>query len=162
PLLGSTLADLYALLQRDADQLALRGLNITSIDRLFQFEVSKANDLPALPVPALAADLSFPAPGLPFLFARQYGSSIDQRYRVGRLGRGWVDDFDMSLTKDATTGVVTIHSGHAHRSFGKDIEGAYHGDDGDFATLTEAGGAFVLREVTGEVTAFRGDGMLDY
>ena len=76
PLLGNTLADLYTLLRRDADQLAQLALATnspelftTSIERLFKFELRKANDLPAVPVPAGTVDLAFPAPGLPLVFA---------------------------------------------------------------------------------------------
>ena len=47
---------------------AYLGHNINSIARLFQFELGKANDLPAVPVPAAAVDLAFPAPGLPLVF----------------------------------------------------------------------------------------------
>ena len=91
PLLGDTLADLYALLQRDADQLALLGVSINSIDRLFEFELRKANDLPAVPVPAAAVDLSFPAPGLPLVFARGLRRldcpALSPRTARARLGR---------------------------------------------------------------------------
>src|SRR5262249_48644530 len=122
------------------------------------------NQVPALPVPAAAVDLSFPAPGLPLVLTREYGGAIDERYRVGRLGRGWGDLFDLSLEKDATTGVVTILSGDARRGFGTDkgSEGVYRGEPGEFATVTEAGGAFTLHEPNGELVVFRSDGLLDY
>lgn len=169
PRLGNTLADLYTLLRRDAEQLALLGSTTGSpgmftndIDRLFKYELRKANDLPAVPVPAAAVDASFPAPGLPLVFARGYGASIADRFHVGRLGRGWTDNFDLFLTKETDADVVSIQQGHGTRVFAKSQTGAYFAMPGDFATLTEAAGVFQVREVSGEVTAFRGDGRLDY
>ncbi|MHB8954814.1 MAG: RHS repeat-associated core domain-containing protein [Pirellulaceae bacterium] len=162
PVLGNTLADLYALLQNDARQLAVLGHNINSVSRLFQFELRKANDLPAVPVPASAVDLAFPAPGVPLLFARDFGASIAQRFHVGRLGRGWVDNFDISLTNDASTGVVMVQQGFSLRPFAKQADGTYGGLRGDFGTLIEVGRGFQLREKTGEVIGFRADGLLDF
>src|SRR5262249_23658217 len=98
----------------------------------------------------------------PLLFARDYGASIAQRFYLGRLGRGWVDNLDVSLTNDASAGIVTIHHGSATRLFGKDDNGSYVGIPWDFGTLTHAGGALRLREKTGEVIAFRVDGSLDF
>ena len=46
--------------------------------------------------------------------------------------------------------------------FAKDKTGAYYGMPGDFATLTELGGTFQLRQQTGAVISFRADGRLDY
>jgi YD repeat-containing protein len=162
PQLGNTLADLYALLYRNSDQLALLNIHTRNVNRLFKYQLRKANDLPAVPVPAVAVDLSFPAPGLPLVFARDFGASIADRFHVGRLGRGWVDNFERSLENDAAAGVVSIRQGHGTRTFAKDNTGAYYGMPGDFATLTEVAGAFQLREKSGEVVRFRADGRLDY
>src|SRR5262249_21790529 len=157
------------LLQNDARYLAELALATNSpdlftnsVERLFMFELRKANDLPAVPVPAAAVDLSFPHPGLPLVFARDYGASIAQRFHRGRLGRGWVDNFDISLTNDTQFGIVTIHQGYTTRLFGKEADGSYVGIPGDFGTLTEVNGVFRLREKTGEVIGFRADGSLDF
>src|SRR5262249_43909437 len=131
------------------------------VDRLFQFELRKADDLPGLPVPAAAVDLAFPSPGLPLAFGRDFGASIAQRFHLGRLGRGWVDNFEITLTNDGSGGRVNIHEGTTFRLFTKDIEGAYVGLPDDFATLTAVGGGFRLREQSGEVIDFRGDGLWD-
>ena len=138
------------------------GHNINSVSRLFQFELRKANDLPAVPVPVAAVDLFFPAPGLPLVFAGLRPSLDRPALHVGRLGRGGVDSIDISLTNDAIAGVVMIRQGRALRPFGKDKAGAYHSLSGDFATLTEVNGVFQLREKTGEMTGFRADGSLDF
>ena len=162
PVLGDTMAAYYALLKKDQSYLAQLGVRTNSIDQMYHFELSKANDLPAVPVPAAAVDLAFPASGLPLVFGRDFGDSIVQRFRIGRLGRGWVDNFDISLTNDTAAGVVTILQGFTPRLFAKTAAGIYQGLPGDFATLTESGGGFELREQSGELTRFRSDGMLDY
>ena len=158
-LVGDTLADFYALLSDDAKALRV---TTNSVSELTEFELRKANDLPALPVQAGGVDLAFPAPGLPLAFGRSFGSSIAQRYHLGRLGRGWVDNLDMSASTDASTGLVTIRQGATLRFFAHMPDGSYLGWPGDFATLTQVSGAFRLREASGEVTAFRADGLLDY
>jgi RHS repeat-associated protein len=163
PQLGNTLEDFYALLSGDFRALGRStGLAVRNVPRLFDFEMRMANDLPALPVPAGGLDLAFPAPGLPLAFGRSFGASIAGRYYVGRLGRGWVDNLDTSASADADTGLVTIRQGGSLRLFGLKPDGSYSGIPGDFATLTLEGGAFRLREASGEVVAFRTDGQLDY
>src|SRR5262249_18556070 len=88
--------------------------------------------------------------------------SIAQRYHLGRLGRGWSDNFDVSATADSGTGFVTIRQGDSWRFFARNPDGSYVSWPGDFATLTRVSGAFRLREASCEVTAFRADGLLDY
>jgi RNA polymerase sigma-70 factor (ECF subfamily) len=80
------------------------------------------------------------AVGMALLFVRDYGASIAQRYRVGRLGRGWIDNFDISLTNDSANSLVTIHYGHTHRPFLKDKTSAYSSLPGDFAYTPETAG----------------------
>ncbi len=163
PQLGDTLEDFYALLSGDFRALGRwPGLEVRHVARLFAFELRMANDLPALPVPAGGLDLAFPAPGLPLAFGRSFGASIAARYYVGRLGRGWVDNLDISASADPDTGLVTIRQGGSLRLFARMPDGSYMGVPGDFATLTMAGGAFLLRETGGAVMGFRTDGQLDY
>src|SRR5215471_8926280 len=82
------------------------------VNQMLTFEISKANV--QWPVPGMegAVDLSFPASGVPLQFARTFlGSSITGRFRLGRLGRGWVDAFDISAIADSTTHVVSVQQG---------------------------------------------------
>ena len=60
------------------------------------------------------------------------------------------------------TGIVTIRQGYTHRPFAKDDDGAYHGAARRFRHAHRGGRRFQLREKTGEVIAFRSDGMLDF
>jgi RHS repeat-associated protein len=159
---GTSLANFYSLLQGDANQLAQVGDFTREIGDLFRFELEKAaDDLPALPVAGPSVDLYLPAPALPLAFVRSFGSSIPDRYRFGRLGPGWTDNFDISATQDAT-GLVTIREGNDYRFFARASDGTYTGFPGELATLTSVNGALHLRETDGTVVAFRPDGSLDY
>jgi RHS repeat-associated protein len=162
PIVGNTVADLYSVLRTDWPQLAQVGDFTQNIGPLIRFELEKAaDDLPGAPVIGPSADLSLPAPGLPLAFVRSFGSSIPDRYRAGRLGPGWTDNFDISATQDSM-GLVTIREGIDHRSFAHEPDGSYTGFPGDSATLTSVNGVFRLRETDGTVLAFRPDGSLDY
>src|SRR5262249_28312550 len=102
PIVGNTVADLYAVLRNDWPQLAQLGDFTQDLDPLIRFELEKAaDDLAAAPVIEPSVDLSLPSPGLPLIFTRSFGAGIIGRYRVRRLGRGWVDNFDMSATSDS-------------------------------------------------------------
>src|SRR5262249_43770242 len=138
------------------------GVFTNNISRLTTFELNKANNMPSLPALVPAADLAFPAPGLSLVFGRSFRQSITQRYHLGRMGRGWADNFDISATTDTSTGFVTIREGDIFRYFTRNSDGSYVSSPGDFATLTQVSGAYRLREASGEVTAFRTDGLLDY
>ena len=135
---------------------------MTAIDRLFNFEIQKANNLPAVTSPAAAVDVVFPAPGLPLLFGRNMRDTIAGRYQLGRLGRGWTNNFDTSIREDPITHLVTISQGGGGRFFKRQVDGSYRGAAGEFATLTKANGAFQLRETSGAFTAFRADGLLGF
>lgn len=167
PRLGDTLADFWRLLTADSEKLAASGVQLTSISGLLDFEIQKANNLPALPLPTTAADVAFAAPGLPLLFGRSRMETIAGRYQLGRLGRGWTDNFDASIKEsphheDPNASLVTISAGGRMRFFASEPDGSYQGATGEFATLTKVNGIFRLRETTGTVTAFRADGLLDY
>jgi RHS repeat-associated protein len=161
PLLGNTLADLDILLQNDADALRQQGVFTNDVGRLLRFEISKANDEQPSPILAQVTDLAFPGPGLPLVFTRTFQSSVVGRYARGRLGRGWVDNFDISATTDSS-GLVTIHEGPLSRFFAPLPDGTYIGPLGEFGSLTRVNGAFQLREPNGLLIAFRTDGSLDY
>lgn len=158
---GNTLADLYTVLADDQRALAAQGVDANDIARLINFELQKANNQPPLPLVPSAVDLVAPAPGLPLAFGRSARQTIAQRYHVGRLGRGWSDNFDISISTDAN-GLVTLRQGDLLRRFARRADGSYAAPPGEFASLTQSGGAFQLREPTGEIVAFQPDGSLDY
>ena len=161
PRVGNTLADFYRLLQSDADALARVGDATTDIHDLLRLELEKAaNDVPAMPGSA-SVDLALPGPGMPLLFMRTAGTSLFDRFALGRLGRGWTDNFDVSIRTN-TQGLVAIQAGNAVRFFGKLADGSYAGFPGELATLTAVSAGWQLRETDGSLTAFRQDGALDY
>ena len=85
------MADYWRLLTTDSEKLAAVGDNVSEIHDLYNFELKKADNTPAEPVPAAAVDIAFPPPGLPLVFSRSLKDSIAGRYSLGRLGRGWSD-----------------------------------------------------------------------
>ncbi len=161
PRLGETVADFWALLTNDSEKLAVVGDSVVDIHRLFSLELQMANNMPAVPVPASAVDVAFPEPGLPLVFGRGLGETLTGRYRQGRLGRGWTDNFDISILADATTGTATLKQGGIVRYFGRLADGSYESLPGDSGVLSKVSGAFQLRESSGDVTKFRPDGLLD-
>ncbi len=163
PQLGETLSDYYQFLS--TTKLKLRDATdelVNSIDRLFSFELQRANNMPAVPVAATAVDIAFPAPGLPLVFGRSFGATLTGRYHQGRLGRGWTDNFDFSISEHATSGTATLRQGGIVRYFGRRPDGSYESVAGDFGVLSKMNGVFQLRETTGEVMGFRPDGLLDF
>jgi RHS repeat-associated protein len=163
PRLGGIVGDFYALLGKDAGALATVGIKTNRINRLFRFEIAMANNQLPVWTTSSALDAAFPAPGMPLQFARTFlGSSIAGRYRLGRLGRGWVDSLDISAVTDTVTKRVTIQQGPLKRIFARNQDGSYTATPGDFGALTQPGGIYQLREKTGLVTVFRTDGWLDY
>jgi len=159
--LGGTLADFLNLLDRDEIALARLGVRGVEPNRMVEFELLKANGQMSVPVPSGAIDTAFPAPGLPLVFGRSFASTIAGHYRLGRLGRGWVDNLDISISEDSI-GQVTVRTGAAFRFFYRQDDGSYRAIPGDRGTLAKVNNAFQIREASGEMTAFRSDGLLDY
>jgi RHS repeat-associated protein len=158
---GSTMGDLQSLLGANATYLSLIGENVSDVSRLLAFEFSKASAGLLGPVLASAGDVSFPAPGLDLSFNRVSLQPIDGRYRLGRLGRGWVDNWDISLVTDAQQN-VTVRRAATSRPFTRQADDTYQGTPGDPGRLSLVNGVFTLREGDGSITGFRADGALDY
>jgi YD repeat-containing protein len=158
---NNTLADYYLSLTADAAGLIKSGVSTHDVSRLFSFEVQKADDQLALADIPGAVDAATPAPGLPLVFGRTFGQSVTGRYHLGRLGRGWVDSFDISASVNGK-GAVTIRQGDSLRSFGPVTGGFLAINPGDTGALTVVGGAYHLREKDGLLTVFRTDGLVDY
>jgi RHS repeat-associated protein len=161
PRLGGTVGDFYTLLGLDGAALNNIGVQTTRINRLFSFEIKKANNEFPFPILDTAVDLASPAPGMPFAFARSFQSTVVGRYNLGRLGRGWVDSLDVAAVTDSS-GLVTIRMGAVTRYFTRLADGSFAGPEGENGTLTLVNGSYQLHEQGGGVTAFRSDGLLDY
>ena len=161
PRLRGTVGDFYTLLGLDGAALLNVGVSTRSVHDLFAFEIKKANN--DVPFRALDAtvDVAFPASGIPLIFGRSFQSTVIGRYDLGRLGRGWVDMFDISAVTESS-GLVTIRQGSVSRYFARQPNGTFAGAPGEYGTLTVVNGAYQLREKNGTMTAFRADGSLDY
>src|SRR5262249_47656983 len=125
------------------------------------FEMLKADA--ALPSPTLSGDVdaAFPTPGLSLVFGRQFYQSISGRYRMGTLGRGWVSNWDINATTDAS-GDVNVSDAGVPRTFTMQPDGTFLALPGDHGTLLLTEGVYQLRETDGTITRFRADGKLDY
>ena len=161
---GTTWGDYVRMVNANARYLAKLGQTVTDIRDLLAFEVMQASGLSLSSTLASAVDAQEQTPGLPLAFTRNFGAEIPSRFSLGRLGRGWSDNWDWSLSV-ATDGTVTIRGpSGTRRIFQPDSRGtAYFAETGDTATLSAlGGGAFTLTEGDGMLRAFRTDGKLDY
>jgi RHS repeat-associated protein len=167
---GATATTYLTAIRNIATYLAAVGSPIRNADVLLGYMVQQADR--SIPGNTLfqATDASFPSPGLSLDFTRSFPTSVGGQYRLGRLGRGWVDNWDITLTSESgstppTDGTsVFLHIGGAAREFAPTnasttIYIPVLGGEED--VLTFDGTRFVLTEHEGAVTAFRTDGQLD-
>jgi RHS repeat-associated protein len=162
PRMGHTLADFYSVLMDDSRALSSAGDFTTEVHELLHFEIEKAaNTMPALPL-AGGTDLAITRQGPPLMYGRTLGVSLFDRFREGRLGIGWTDNYDLSVTTDAN-GLVTVQAGSIVRFFGKLDDGSYVSFPGETGKLTAiAGGGLELRERNGTATGFLANGDFAY
>ena len=159
--MGATTADMLRVLSEDAAYLAQYG-NLTYDARLLLgFEMAKARGLlTAQPVLASALDAYSAASGLPLSFGRSLSSSLDLRFRLGPLGRGWVHPYEIALTHpDAGTVIVMAAGGGGH--YFTNAGGGWQASPGDYTTLeSQADGGFVVRGKDGAAQRFNATGQL--
>jgi RHS repeat-associated protein len=158
---GTTTGQFQQLLGAQATALGEVGEPTPDVGRLVEFALQQANGGIAGVALAADTDVSHPAPGLALVFQRQYLQTIAGRYRTGPLGRGWVDNWEISAGTDSL-GNATIAEGPALRFFTKQADGSYRAAPGDHGTLSLVNGAYMLREPNGTLLAFNPDGTLDY
>jgi RHS repeat-associated protein len=169
---GNTWGGYIQALDDNATQLAKLGENITDIPDLLSFIVQQASGLTVVHTLAGAVDAQMVVPGPALLFRRTFTTDLSDHYRLGRLGRAWFDNWDITLTvtNDTPTsqpGTVTILGpGSSCRVFQPDSRNAasyFTALQGDTGILTSlGGGAYLLTEANGSQTAFRSDGKLNY
>jgi RHS repeat-associated protein len=85
--------------------------------------------------------------------------TISGRYLLGPLGRGWVDNWEVSLTIDGQ-GNVTVFDAGQDRFFMLDPDGSYQDDPGDYGQLALNNGVYTLREKHGTLLTFDTQGNL--
>ena len=110
---------------------------------------------------ASAVDASVPTPGLPLTFTRVYGESIDSRYRLGSLGRGWSDNWDIRAVEIGERRRDDLWPAGRHPHVRKRRKRRLSACLGDTGRLEVVNGAFRLTEADQTVWQFRSDGLLD-
>src|SRR5262249_9311298 len=108
---GSTIGQMQATLDGNATALGLQGRRTHDAARLLGLQLLDADADEAIPILAGATDVSFPGPGLDPIFSRQFLEPIDRRYALGRLGRGWTDNWDISASTDSSGNVTVLEDG---------------------------------------------------
>jgi RHS repeat-associated protein len=134
-----------------------------TMDQILAFAVAQAAEAGPVSTLASSIDAYAPAPGIPLVFGRVFGQSIQSRYNLGALGQGWSHNWDFSV-QTLTNGDAVVHGpAGLTRYFKKGATaGTFSPLPGDYGTLTSSGGAYKLTEKSGLVTQFRTDGLLDY
>ncbi len=162
---GTTWGNYVTMLNDNAHYLAKLGQTVTDVSDLLAFEIMQARGLNLSSTLASGMDGQVQAPGLSLSFTRSFGSDIPSRYALGRLGRGWSDNWDYTLSKASDGTVTIIGPNGSRRVFQPDSRDASHyfAGVGDIGVLTPlSGGGFSLTEGGGTVYVFRSDGNLDY
>ena len=156
---GTTVAQFHTRMDIDANYLSQFGDYEYDLSNLVSFELLQADD--SLPVPTLSSvvDTNSPAPGIPLTFSQEYSQPISGRYRLGPLGRGWVDNWEISLAVDSQ-GNVTISEDGQELLYTPTSNGSFQGLPGDFSQLTLNDGVYSLREQDGTALTFNAQGNL--
>lgn len=162
---GPTWGDYVRMLNDNAQYLHRLGQRVTDIRDLLGFEVMQASGLSVTRTVASAVDAQVQTPGLPLTFTRSFSTDIPSHFTLGRLGRGWSDNWDRSLSKAADGTVTILGPGGSRRVFKPDSRtaGRYFAPAGDASVLTPiGGGAYTLRESDATIYTFHSDGKLNY
>ncbi len=142
---GPTWESYRQALISDAAYLDGHGIRAYSVSQLFAFEVMKATGGVA-PRSVLAdeKDVVLPTPGLALEFERIAPFSLEHRFRLGPLGRGWYHNFEYYLQHGSDAGSMVLEGpGGEKRQFTKymylepDDMTLYRGSAADAATLTK-------------------------
>ena len=160
-LAGNTWAEYLHMLDRQANLLAQGGTPTYDLRDLFGAALSQASAGGLRQTLAASVDASASAPGLPLAFSRFALSSLEQRFTIGPLGRGWSHNFEYSLAKADDQTVVVRAPGGGGRRFMLGADAAWKASAGDYGMLlAQAGGAFTLAEKDGLLLSFDANGRL--
>ena len=151
------------MLDDNASYLGRLGQRVVDVSELWNYELMQSNAFGFLDPIAVATDDVVESPGIPLSFSRTFDPSITGRTHLGRLGRGWSDNWDYSLSQSSDGTVVVRSPGGSLRMFQPDVRGGYLASTGDFGRLVEVtANVFTLTEPDGTIHAFNSDGTLDY
>ena len=160
--LGTTWEDYSRALAADAMYLAAHGSRVHDINQLFQFEYLRARAAmhPRVTL-ASSLDVAISAPGLAITFQRELSQLIDQRFRLGPLGRGWSHNYEIRLLQLSASEALILGPGVQERRFTKHGTPTWSSGPGDTGALSDLpGGGFRLREKDGTTRTFDSAGLL--
>lgn len=156
---GATWADYEWALGAQAAYLARYGRPVNSGRELFSALLSNASNLgPGQPL-AEAVDAMAPTRGLPLRFARFAPNSLDGRFRLGPLGRGWAHSYEYQLSRPDSAMVIIRSPDGSARQFIRS-GGGWEALFGDQGALSELSGGFELREPGGLTWRYSSTGAL--
>ena len=159
---GDTWGDYARMLGENMNYLYTVGQEVTDVGDLLGFEVQQASATWPYGTLAGDVDVSKPTPGIALGFARVYGQSIESRYKLGPLGRGWIHNWDV-YAEELSNGDVTIHGpGGSEYRFQKIGSNSFRPTSGNHDALTFSGGMYSLTEQNGTIWQFRTDHLLEY
>jgi RHS repeat-associated protein len=168
---GGTSDTYFAALRNAATYLAAVGTPVRDASALLGYLMGQADAVPPGSTLYQVTDVAFPSPGLSLDFTRGFLQSVSGHYRLGRLGRGWVDNWDITLGNEfggpprSDFGDNILHIGGTNREFAPVDDSphtTYRPIGGGEDVLAFDGNRFVLTGHDGTVVAFRPDGQLDY
>ncbi|HEX3150377.1 MAG TPA: RHS repeat-associated core domain-containing protein [Gemmataceae bacterium] len=159
-MVGKTSDSYFTALRNAATYLATVGTPERDASVLLAYLIQLADAPQPSPVFTSAIDASFPSAGLSLVFQRDFLETVHGRYRVGRLGRGWVDNWDISISEFNQNEI--IHVGDTDFEFIPAGNNTFKTSDGDRGLLVQQGSQFIWTDDNGQITAFRSDGQLDY
>jgi len=135
--------------------------NTYDVNTLLQFEIAKASaSINPRSTLAVAQDVYMPTPGLPLTFARFAPLSIENRFRIGTLGRGWAHSYEYTVTTEGNEKVIINTPGGYSRIFQCLDDVRYIGLTGDSGTISYETGSVILREKDGMTWRFNSEGNL--
>ncbi len=158
--MGTTVGEFQRVMAANATYLSSLGTYTPDLERLLALEYNSADGTLAGRTLAQAVDLSVPAPGFDLTFHRWYVQSIHGRYALGRLGRGWVHEWDREIVSLAD-GVEMVRWADAARYFYRSGD-SYVAVPGDNGVLTKVGNALTLTELDGTITRFLPGGKMEF
>ncbi|MBE2259307.1 MAG: RHS repeat protein, partial [Rhodobacteraceae bacterium] len=186
---GGNWTGYLAALNENATYLGGLGAATSEISRLFGFELRQAEGLSPIRYLAATTQAAMPAPGPDLVFSQAFAQPISRRYELGPLGRGWANNWQLSLATepDGTvkitdmTGTPRIFQSDRRPYFAPAVAAAllvlppgpvanpipsnthYSAASGDQGRLTAyVDGSYMLTEADGTQYYFRANGKLEF
>ncbi len=163
-MVGTTVGDYVQMLDNNATYLSELGQYVSDPMRLLGFEFSQTTNALLGAYTVTSVDAVAPSNGISLMFARSFQQTIPGRYSLGTLGRGWTDNWDMSLSFNSSSDSATIAVGPF--SAGEQLI-LYPDGNGNYTTpgangpvLSQFNGSWKFLQADGSSLLFSNDGQL--